>query len=120
IITLTSLGGFNGTVNLSDLVSGCACGLQTSLGSSQVTLGSGGSATVTLSISTGTKTGNDVVTITGASTTSPPFSASTTVTVIVINFNLIATTTSLMLYPASANSTVINITSIIVCSGNVV
>src|SRR5207247_870851 len=69
-LTLTSLGGFNGTVNLSDLVSGCACGLQTSLSSSQVTLGSGGSATVTLSISTGTKTGNDVVIITGTSTTS--------------------------------------------------
>src|SRR6059058_4437807 len=119
IITLTSLGGFNGTVNLSDLVSGCACGLQTSLSSSQVTLGSGGSATVTLSISTGTKTGNDVVTITGTSTTSPPFSASTTVTVNIIDFNLTATRTSLTIYPGSGNSTMIKITSLNGFSGNV-
>src|SRR5438046_3135027 len=119
IITLTSLGGFNGTVNLSDLVIGCACGLQTSLSSCQVTLGSGGSATVTLNISTDTTTDNDVVTITGTSTTSPPFSASTTVTVNVIDFNLTATRTSLTIYPGSANSTVIKITSLNGFSGNV-
>ncbi len=52
IITLTSIGGFSGTVNLSHLLNGCACGIVTSLNASQVVLSANGSKNVLLTVST--------------------------------------------------------------------
>ncbi len=111
IITLTSIGGFSGTVNLSHLLNGCACGIVTSLNASQVVLSANGSKNVLLTVSTSSQTGSAQITVTGTSVTTPPFSASTQISVNILDFILSSSQTSLTMYPASPNSTVIKLTS---------
>ncbi|OLB72205.1 hypothetical protein AUI06_01900 [archaeon 13_2_20CM_2_52_21] len=66
-VTLTSLGGFTGTVSLTDSVS--SSGLTLGLSQTSVTLTSGGTASSTLTISTTSSTppGSYTITITGTS-----------------------------------------------------
>src|SRR5439155_10893853 len=66
-ITVTSLGGFSGTVNLA--VSVNPIGPSASISPSSETITSGGSATATLSVSSAANTlaGNYVVNVTGTS-----------------------------------------------------
>ncbi|MBO0887751.1 Ig-like domain repeat protein, partial [Candidatus Bathyarchaeota archaeon] len=111
IITITSLGGFNGVVNLADTVSGCACGQLTNFNATQVTLSSNGNAHVAFTITTSSKTGTDIFTITGTSNTSPPFSASTLVSLNIQEFTVSTGQTVLTMYPGSPNSTVIKLSS---------
>src|SRR2546425_8098867 len=115
IITLTSTG-YSGTVSLSAQVTGCGC-LLTSVSPSPVTLSVGGKASATLNV-TAFSPGNALVTITGTSSTSPPFTITTTVSVNVVDFTISAGQTNLKMYPGSPNSTVITLTSLNSFSGS--
>src|SRR2546428_756428 len=116
VITLTSTG-YSWTVSLSASVTGCGCFLK-SVSPSPVTLSVGGKASATLNV-TAFSPGNALVTITGTSSTSPPFTITTTVSVNVVDFTISAGQTNLKMYPGSPNSTVITLTSLNSFSGSV-
>lgn len=108
-ITVTSAGGFTGTVNLATSTGAGSCTCITAhLSSSSVFLSAGGNQNVTLIVSAGSQTGNATMTVSGTSTTS---SASTIVTVTGVDFSVTSAKTVLTLNSGSTNSTSINLAS---------
>src|SRR3989449_353756 len=93
-ITVTSAGGFSGSVNLATSAGtgSCTC-ITAQLSAPSVILASGGSQNVTLTVSAGPQTGNAAITVTGTSTTTSS-TASTTVTVTGVDFSVTASPTS--------------------------
>jgi len=120
-VVLTSLNGFNGTVNLTDLSS--PTGLTVTLSMMSVTLPTGGTATSTLTVSTTSSTpvGTYTVTLTGSSGL---ISHSITVTITVTSatsgdFTITENPSFQAIPVASERQTVITLTSINGFSGNV-
>ncbi len=117
IITLTSVSGFSGTVNLASAVSGCGC-FTSKLNSTSVVVSSGGTKTVALTVNATSTTGNEVITVTGTAP-SISFSASTTISVTSVDFAANAAKSVLTLNAGFSNSTSITLGSVNGFSGTV-
>lgn len=79
-ITLTSSGGYSGTVDLTAVVSGSSAGVTASFASNSVSLGSG-TATTTMTVTTSTTSaGNYTITATGTDPSTSSLTHSTLVT----------------------------------------
>ncbi len=112
-ITLSSIGGFSGTVSLSSSVS--LLGLTATLSPSSVTLSSGGSATSTLAVSSSTP-GSYAVVVNGIGGS---LSHPTTVTVGVGDFTISSNPASLWMQSGSSPTSFIQLTSLNSFSGTV-
>src|SRR5437773_7758318 len=110
IITLTSVSGFSGTVNLSKAVTGCGC-LTSQLNSTSVVLASGGTKTVALTVNATSTTGDETITVTGTAP-SISFSASTSVSVTSVDFTVNAVKSVLTMNAGFSNSTSVTLSSI--------
>ncbi len=117
IITLTSVSGFSGTVNLANAVSGCGC-FTSQLNSTSVVVPSGGTKTVALTVNATSTTGNEVITVTGTAPTIS-FSASTTISVTSVDFAANAAKSVLTLNAGFSNATSITLGSVNGFSGTV-
>src|SRR6266487_2407760 len=117
IITLTSVSGFSGTVNLASAVSGCGC-FTSKLNSTSVVVSSGGTKTVALTVNATSTTGNEVITVTGTAP-SISFLASTTISVTSVDFTANAAKSVLTLNAGFSNSTSITLGSVNGFSGTV-
>ena len=104
-LTATSLGGFSGTVSLS--VS-AGTGLTATVNPTSLALNSGGTATSTLTVSSGT-IGNYTVTVTG---TSGSLAHSVSILVIVSDFSISISPLSLSLPRGTSGTSLITVTSL--------
>jgi len=104
-LTATSLGGFSGTVSLS--VS-AGTGLTATVSPTSLVLGSGGTATSTLTVGSST-IGNYTVTVTG---TSGSLAHSVSILVIVSDFSISVNPSSLSLPRGTSGTSLITVTSL--------